>query len=64
VTTIVSGGGSSTLYVPGERIPESVAYRRQTHFVLVEIDEGMIRLTAIGLGGEIIDQAEIPVERP
>lgn len=61
VTYIISGGGSSTLYVPGDRLPESVMLRRITHFVLVEIDGDRIRLTATALGGEVIDQVEFPV---
>ena len=63
VTTIISGGGSSTLYVLGQRLPESIVARRQNHFVLMEIDGDTIRLTAIALGGDVIDQVELPVRR-
>ncbi len=62
ITYIVTGGGSSTLYAQGDLLPESQIYVRKTHFVLLEIYEEFIDLTAIGLGGEIIDQAKIPLE--
>jgi predicted phosphodiesterase len=64
VTYIVAGGGSSTLYAPGEMMPQSQSFHRRTHFVLVEIDGGTIRLTAIALGGEVLDRVEIPLVRP
>jgi len=56
VTYITSGGGSSTLYATGERLPESIVLARQTHFVLVEIDGKRLTLTATALGGEVIDR--------
>jgi predicted phosphodiesterase len=59
LTYIVSGGGSSILYAPGELIPQSEVFKRQSHFVLLEIDEEGIRLTAIARGGEVIDQLGI-----
>lgn len=59
ITYIVSGGGSSTLYAQGDLLPESQIYVRKTHYVLLEIYEETIELTAIGLGGEILDQALI-----
>jgi predicted phosphodiesterase len=59
VTYIVSGGGSSVLYAQGEALPESQVYIRRTHFVLMEIDEEEIRLSAISKEGELLDQAVI-----
>ncbi len=59
ITYIVTGGGSSTLYAPGEWLPESLRFARSTHFVLMELDGDRIRLKAIALGGEILDQTEI-----
>ncbi|MCJ7514218.1 MAG: metallophosphoesterase [Anaerolineales bacterium] len=59
ITFIVSGGGSSRLYAPGEELPESQVFARRTHFVLMEIDSDRIELTAIALGGEVLDQAVI-----
>jgi predicted phosphodiesterase len=59
ITCITSGGGSSTLYAPGDPLPESIVLARQTHYVLVEIDGGQLTLRAIALGGEVIDQAEV-----
>jgi predicted phosphodiesterase len=59
ITYIVAGGGSSTLYGLGERIPESQAAARRTHFVLVELDGERLILTAIDLQGEAFDRAEI-----
>jgi len=56
ITYIVSGGGSSILYAPGDILPESQIYARRTHFVLVEIYTDRIELTAIDKDGEILDQ--------
>jgi hypothetical protein len=62
ITYIVSGGGSSTLYAKGESLPESQLYARKTHFVLLEIFEDHIDLTAISLDGEIIDQSTVQID--
>jgi predicted phosphodiesterase len=62
VTYIVSGGGSSVTYAPGPFIAESQVFARKTHFVLVEVDGTALRLTAIALGGEIIDQVELSLD--
>jgi predicted phosphodiesterase len=59
ITYIVSGGGSSILYAQGQLLPGSELYRRQSHFLLVEIYETRLSLQAIALGGEIIDSLEI-----
>jgi predicted phosphodiesterase len=59
VTYIVSGGGSSVLYAQGEPLPESQVYIRRTHFVLMEIFEEEIWLSAISKEGELLDQAVI-----
>jgi predicted phosphodiesterase len=61
ITYVVSGGGSSILYAPGALVPESQIFHRRTHFVLGELEAGLLRLTAIGLEGEILDQVEIPL---
>jgi len=62
ITYIVSGGGSSTLYAPGPMLPQSQAFRRQTHFVLCEVNEDTLVLTAVGLGGEVIDGAVLQLK--
>jgi predicted phosphodiesterase len=56
---LVTGGGSSTLYAQGTLLPQSQAFRRQSHFVLGEIDGESMRLTAIGLDGQTIDQLTV-----
>jgi hypothetical protein len=61
ITFIVSGGGSSILYALGERLPGSQIAFRQTHFVLVEIEGNTLKLLAIALGGDLLDQVEIPL---
>jgi hypothetical protein len=58
----VSGGGSSTLYAQGERLPESQLYVRKTHFVLLEIYTDRIELQAISKEGDVLDQAVIELE--
>jgi len=62
ITYIVSGGGSSTLYAPGPMLPQSQEFRRQTHFVLCEVNEDTLVLTAVGLGGEVIDGAVLQLK--
>lgn len=59
---IVSGGGSATLYAPGAILPQSQVFKRQSHFVLGEISDDSLRLTAIGLEGQVIDQTTIPFD--
>lgn len=58
VTYVVSGGGSSILYAPDEMLPQSEAFWRRTHYVLVEVDSSHLALTAVGLEGEVLDRAE------
>jgi hypothetical protein len=61
ITYLVVAGGSATLYANGDPLPESQAAARQTHFVLLEIDPQHIKVSAIALGGEVLDEAEIPL---
>lgn len=62
ITYIVTGGGSSVLYNFIDRQPESQFFARETHFVLMEIYDDHIELTAITEEGEILDQVTIPLE--
>ncbi len=60
VTYIISSGGSSIVYAPADEfLDESQAFKRQSHYVLLEIDEQEIKLTAYALGGEVLDQYSI-----
>jgi hypothetical protein len=61
-TYIVSGGGSSITYAPGEIHPESVMFARRSHFVLGELDGDRLALSAIAAGGEVIDQVELLIQ--
>ena len=61
ITYLVAGGGSATLYSIGERLPQSQVAHRRTHFVLLEIDDQAIDVTTYALGGEVLDQMEIPL---
>ena len=61
ITSIISGGGSTVLYGLRERLPQSQAFFRRTHFVLMEISSDRIALSAIDLDDEIIDRAVIEV---
>jgi len=61
ITYAVTGGGSVSLYEAGLLLPESQAFSRRTHFVLLEIDAGTIQVSAIDLNGDVFDQAEVPV---
>jgi predicted phosphodiesterase len=59
VTYIVSGGGSATLYAPGELLPENQVFRRASHYVLLDIGQDGIQLSAFSPGGEVIDQVNL-----
>lgn len=61
ITYIVSGGGSSTLYAPGEMRPESQVFARKSHFVLVEAGADSFELIALSVIGEEIDRASVPM---
>ncbi|MFQ5942948.1 MAG: metallophosphoesterase family protein [Anaerolineales bacterium] len=63
VTYIVSGGGSAILYPETDRVEGSHSFQSRTHFVLVEIFEDRISLTAIGIDGAVLDRTTIPVTR-
>jgi predicted phosphodiesterase len=62
ITYIVTGGGSSILYAPGAFLAESQVFARKTHFILVEVYGMRLRLTAVALGGEILDQIKCSLE--
>jgi predicted phosphodiesterase len=62
VTYVTSGGGSATLYVPGEPSPGSQIAVRLSHFVSLEIYPDRIALQAIDVSGWVIDQAIIPLD--
>ncbi|MEE9216408.1 MAG: metallophosphoesterase [Anaerolineales bacterium] len=59
VTYVVSGGGSPILYRETERVEGSQAFHRKMHFVQVEIYLDRIDLTAIDIGGSVLDKATI-----
>ncbi len=63
VTYIVTGGGSAVLYDAGAIAPESQAFARRTHFVLVEIESDQIQLSALALDGEVLDRVTIPLQQ-
>jgi hypothetical protein len=60
-TYVISGGGSATLYAQTQTPDGLQAFARQTHYVLLEVYADHIDLTAIALGGAVIDQATIPL---
>ncbi len=62
VTYVISGGGSVYLYDSQGAIPESRAFAKRTHFVLLGFYPDRIELQAIALGGEVLDQATIPLQ--
>jgi hypothetical protein len=59
---IVSGGGSSITYAPGEPHPESVVFARRSHFVLAELEGDRLALSAIAVDGEVIDRVELLIQ--
>lgn len=61
VTYLVSGGGSASLYPPTIKLPESQVFAQRSHFVILEFYADRIEVRSIALGGEILDQATIPI---
>lgn len=59
ITYIISGGGSATLYAFADLLSQSRAYARRSHFVLLEIHQHQVDLSAISIDGEILDQTSI-----
>lgn len=62
ITYIVTGGGSAVLYPAQQSLPTSRVFAASTHFVLLEFSPDQIELTAIALGGNILDTALIQYE--
>ena len=63
ITYLVSGGGSSILYAAGPYLPESQVYARQTHFVLLEINEDSLQVSAISVDGTLLDEHSLPLNQ-
>jgi predicted phosphodiesterase len=61
-TYVVSGGGSSITYAPGEIHLESVVFARRSHFVLAELEGDRLVLSAIAVEGEAIDRVELSIQ--
>lgn len=58
-THLISGGGSATVYAQETLLPESQVWKSLTHFVLIEIEGGRLRLRAIDLENQVFDESEI-----
>lgn len=63
ITYIVTGGGTSVIYDQTIPAPESAIFVKQSHFVVLDIHPDRIDLRAVALGGSVIDQATIPLDR-
>lgn len=61
LTYIVTGGGSPVLYHETGLIEGSMDFHRRMHFVLVEVFESYIALTAIDRDGSELDRTTIPL---
>jgi len=59
VTYLVSGGGSPVLYRESERVEGSQTFHRKMHFVLVQVFQDRIAITAIDIDGNVLDQTTI-----
>ena len=62
IVYIISSGGSKKLYAKGDKAPESKVYKRESHYLLMELDRENISFTAISIDGDILDQVAIPLE--
>ncbi|MCH8875910.1 MAG: metallophosphoesterase [Chloroflexi bacterium] len=60
LTYVVSGGGSPVLYRKTQPVGGSQQFNARMHFVLVEISDVRLSLTAIDLDGKVLDRAIIP----
>lgn len=59
VTYVISGGGSSVTYGLEDRLSATQAFVRQSHFVLLEIESDLIRITAMDEEGQVLDRAVV-----
>jgi len=62
ITYLVSGGGSSILYAAGPYLPESQIYTHQTHFVLLEINDDRLQMSAISVDGILLDEYSLVLD--
>lgn len=59
ITYVVSGGGSSVIYPAGTLLESTRAFSATPHYVVLEIGETDIRITAISDEGLVLDDAQI-----
>jgi len=64
MTYLISGGGSSVLYNMVEQHSQNQVFFREMHFVLMEIYEDRIEISAITEAGELLDQFNISLKSP
>lgn len=58
INYVVSGGGGASLYPCGDPEPGLVTCRSVHHFLMVEIEERSIRVTAVDQQGAVVDHFE------
>jgi hypothetical protein len=62
ITYIITSGGSSVLYAKGDKAPESQLYKRESHYLLIELENESLSFSAINLDGDVLDEVTIPLE--
>jgi acid phosphatase type 7 len=62
INYIVSGGGSGVLYSLVDESPLSAVFSKQSHFVIIEIGESMMNITALDENAEILDEYSTPIQ--
>lgn len=61
VVTVVTGGGSGTLYSINSEADGLQASARRSHFTLLDVSEGAIDIRAVDVDGVTFDQTTIPL---
>lgn len=58
ITYVVTAGGGAPLYSMEEQEPTQLAFSREYHFTILEIDGDRLKATAVSIGGEVLDEFE------
>ena len=59
VNYVVSGGGSSVLYEQGIPLPISMQFSQRSHYLVIDLLPGLLRLTAYASDGAQLDTFEV-----
>jgi hypothetical protein len=62
VTYVITGGGSSVLYGSSVSPSDGEVFRRESHFVLLELEGARLRISALDPEGDVLDRETIELQ--